>query len=71
MVGALITQGEVEAVAEFVLPLQCRALTRLLGVPETEAEAWTGWGTHVFHDGDQDGASVEAYSAAQFAKAEA
>ena len=41
---------------EFALPLQSRALALLLGMPEAAAEEWIGWGTHVFHDGDDSGA---------------
>jgi len=54
----------VEVVREFALPLQSRALTYLLNVPETEAETWIGWGTHVFRDagaGAKKGESLEAY----------
>jgi cytochrome P450 len=69
VVAAAIEQGEQDAVREFALPLQCRALTRLLGVPESEAALWVGWGLHVFHDGDDD-AGLEAYTDAQFARAE-
>jgi cytochrome P450 len=71
MVREAVEAGQIEAVQEFVLPLQCRALTRLLGVPESEAAEWIGWGTHIFHDGEQNGANVEAYTAAQFVRAEA
>ena len=38
-------------VREFALPLQSRALTYLLNVPEAEADTWISWGTHVFRDG--------------------
>jgi cytochrome P450 len=41
-----------DIVREFALPLQSRALTVLLKVPESEAQEWIGWGTHVFRDGD-------------------
>jgi cytochrome P450 len=67
-----VSQNELEAVREFALPLQCRALTRLLGVPESEAEQWIAWGVHVFHDdvsGAEEGVGLEAYTAAQFARA--
>jgi len=49
-------QKSVEVVREFALPLQSRALTILLNVPEAEADTWISWGTHVFRDGE-DGAS--------------
>jgi cytochrome P450 len=70
MVAEAIATGEVEAVSEFALPLQSRALTILLGVPESEADTYMGWGTHIFHDGDNEGAVVEAYTKAQFERAE-
>jgi len=43
-----LQRGEIEAVSGFALPLQCRALTHLLNVPESEADIWIGWGIHVF-----------------------
>jgi len=49
-------RDSVEVVREFALPLQSRALTYLLNVPESEAEEWISWGTHVFRDGG-DGAA--------------
>ena len=51
---------------EFALPLQCRALTRLLNVPEKEAEIWKEWGLHALTE-----EGLEEYTAEQFAKAEA
>ena len=51
-----IAQGEIEIVRDFALPIQSRALTHLLGMPESASEEWIGWGTHVFHDGG-DGAA--------------
>lgn len=64
----------IEIVREFALPLQSRALTYLLNVPESEAETWIGWGTHVFRDGGSGtakGAALEAYLHAQFDRAAA
>jgi cytochrome P450 len=55
-----------EAVREFALPIQSRALAYLLNVPESEAETWIGWGTHVFRDGDSKGGALEAYLHRQF-----
>lgn len=52
MVRAALEQPSIEVIREFALPLQSRALTYLLGVPESEAEEWIGWGTHVFRDGN-------------------
>ncbi|OYU14272.1 MAG: cytochrome [Alphaproteobacteria bacterium PA4] len=51
MIEAAAARPSVEIVRDFALPLQSRALTLLLGMPEAAAEEWIGWGTHVFHDG--------------------
>ena len=51
-VADAIGREQIEVVREFSLPIQSRALTRLLGVDDAEAEIWIGWGTHVFKDGD-------------------
>ncbi len=53
----------VEVVHQFALPLQCRALTHLMNLPESEAETWLGWGTHVFREGEgaKKGAALEDY----------
>lgn len=64
MVTWALTQEEVEIVRSFALPIQSRAMTYLLGVPEEEAQVWIQWGTHVFRDGKdgaQRGAGLEAY----------
>ena len=64
MVAKAKTVDRLEIVRDFALPLQSRALTYLLGVPEEEALTWMGWGTHVFHDGDDShakGSGLEAY----------
>jgi len=63
----------IEIVREFSLPLQSRALTYLLGVPESEAEELISWGLHVFRTGDgkQKGARMEAYINEWLDKAEA
>ncbi|MFD2256807.1 cytochrome P450 [Luteolibacter algae] len=53
------SRESMEIVREFALPLQSRALTHLLNVPESEAEIWISWGTHVFRDGG-DGTSKGA-----------
>ena len=70
--GALVAElledvagkGEVDIVRDFALPLQSRALTYLLGMPEAEAEEWIGWGTHVFRDGhnsSEKGSRLDRY----------
>ena len=64
MVSEVLSLDQVEAVHEFALPLQCRALTRLLNVPEKEAEIWKEWGLHALTEGD----GLEEYTAEQFAK---
>lgn len=54
----------IEVVREFALPLQSRALTYLLRVPEQEAHEWISWGIHVFRDGNDGhakGAALERY----------
>ncbi len=59
LIDAAVAKGTVEVVRGFALPLQSRALTFLLGMPEAAADEWIGWGTHVFHDGE-DGAAKGA-----------
>ncbi|MFU8892547.1 MAG: cytochrome P450 [Luteolibacter sp.] len=48
LLGQSLQRGEIEAVSEFSLPLQSRALTHLLNMPENEAGIWIDWGIHVF-----------------------
>lgn len=56
-------QPSIDVIHEFALPLQCRALTLLMNLPEAEAETWLGWGTHVFREGEgtKKGAALEEY----------
>ncbi len=56
LLAEALERPSIEVVREFALPLQSKALTYLLRVPEEEAEEWIGWGTHVFRDG-ADGAA--------------
>ena len=73
MVEAAASESVLEAVRGFALPLQSRALTYLLSMPESEADVWIGWGVHVFHDRDDDvesGHLLESYTGEQFRKAE-
>ena len=61
---AVCVKDEVDIVREFALPIQSRALAHLLGLPESEAETWIEWGTHVFRDGDDPsskGSVLESY----------
>ena len=58
----------IEVVNEFALPIQSRALTYLLNVPESEADTWINWGIHVFKvDGAlaKKGTALEDYLHAQ------
>jgi cytochrome P450 len=63
LLGQATAKSSIEVVREFALPLQCRALTHLMNLPESEAETWLGWGTHVFREGDgtKKGAALEEY----------
>ena len=64
MVEWALAQESVEVVRAFALPIQSRAMTYLLAMPEEEAQVWIQWGTHVFKDGEdgaQRGAGLEAY----------
>ena len=53
----------VEVVHQFALPVQSRALTYLLNVPESEAKTYINWGIHVFHDENGSGSQLEDYLA--------
>ncbi|HEY6167901.1 MAG TPA: cytochrome P450 [Verrucomicrobiae bacterium] len=66
-------RGSVEIVNEFALPVQSRALTYLLNVPESEAETYISWGIHVFKvtGGEfKKGNVLEDYLHAQLDRAE-
>lgn len=56
MLAAALAAETVEAVTEFALPLQSRALAILLGVPLSEADEWISWGVNVFKE--QDGPAL-------------
>lgn len=74
LVADALARDTIEAVGELALPLQSRALTVLLGVPEAEAERFIGWGVHVFHhggNGAEKGKELERYLGAEFDRAEA
>ncbi len=78
LIDGMLTQAlrreSIEIVDEFALPVQSRALTYLLNVPEAEAEVWIGWGIHVFKvtGGEfKKGTVLEDYLHAQFDRAEA
>jgi len=69
MVEAAIDRDRVEIVREFALPLQSRALAHLLKMPESEAEIWIGWGTHVFRDGEGSASVLDDYIEEQIERA--
>jgi cytochrome P450 len=73
MVADALGRESIEIVREFALPLQSSALTYLLNVPESEAETWIGWGTHVFREGNgrEKGAALERYLHQQLDRAAA
>jgi len=73
LVAAALGRDTIEAVAELALPLQSRAHTVLLGVPEAEAERFIGWGVHVFHGehGVAQAAALERYLGEQLDRAAA
>jgi cytochrome P450 len=68
------SRESIEVVEQFALPIQSRALTYLLNVPESEADTWIGWGIHVFKavsGGFKKGTVLEDYLHAQFDRATA
>jgi cytochrome P450 len=71
---AALDRESIEVVNTLALPIQSRALTYLLNVPESEADTWIGWGIHVFKvtgGGFKKGTVLEDYLHAQFDRAEA
>lgn len=73
LLDVVLCHEEIEAVSQFSLPLQSRALTHLLNMPETEADVWISWGIHVFKvtdGGFKTGNVLEDYLHAQFDRAE-
>lgn len=71
MFAMAMARESIEIVREFALPIQSRALTYLLNVPESEATTWISWGIHVFRDGVSKGNLLEAYLHGQFDRAAA
>ncbi len=63
LIADALQRDAIELVREFAIPLQSRALAALLNMPDSEAEVWIGWGTHVFREGDGEnkGAALERY----------
>ncbi|MFA7344968.1 MAG: cytochrome P450 [Terrimicrobiaceae bacterium] len=72
LVADALGREAVEIVREFAIPLQSRALACLLNMPDSEADIWIGWGTHVFREGDgkSKGAALEKYLNGLFDRAE-
>ena len=68
-----LDRDSIEIVRDFAIPLQSYSLTYLTNMPESEAEIWIQWGTHVFRDesGVSKGDEMEAYTNSLFDKAEA
>ena len=48
LLAQALASESIEVVNDFALPVQSRALTYLLNMPEAEADTWIGWGVHVF-----------------------
>ena len=73
LLSVAMERDSIEVVGEFALPLQSRALTYLLNVPEDEADTWVGWGIHVFRvsGGVKKGTAFEDYLQARFDRAAA
>jgi cytochrome P450 len=73
LLSSALERESIEIVREFAIPLQSRALACLLNLPDSEAEIWIGWGTHVFREGDgkTKGAALENYLNSLFDRGEA
>jgi len=74
VLSAALAARSLEVVHDLALPLQSRALTLLLNVPESEADVWIGWGIHVFRvtGGEvKKGVVLEDYLSRKFDEAEA
>ena len=67
---ALTGTGLLEIVHQFALPIQSRALTYLLNVPESEDDTYIEWGIHAFHDENGCGSTLEAHLALALKRAE-
>ncbi|WP_020208804.1 cytochrome P450 [Gilvimarinus chinensis] len=52
LITEVIQQNSIEAIHGFSLLLQSRALTILMNTPESEADTFISWGTHVFRSED-------------------
>jgi cytochrome P450 len=73
LISNALGRESIEIVNDFALPVQSRALTYLLNVPESEANTWIGWGMHVFKvtGGEfKKGTALEDYLHTQFDRAQ-
>ncbi|GAB1856155.1 hypothetical protein MHTCC0001_09900 [Flavobacteriaceae bacterium MHTCC 0001] len=52
LIDSVLDKDNLDAIGEFALVLQSRALTLLLNIPYEEAQTWISWGTHVFRSED-------------------
>ncbi len=52
LIDSVVDQDNLDAIGDFALVLQSRALTLLLNIPYEESETWISWGTHVFRSED-------------------
>lgn len=52
LIDSILDKDNLDAIGEFALVLQSRALTLLLNIPYEEAQTWISWGTHVFRSED-------------------
>ena len=48
IIDEMLLKEHFEVIADFSLPLQSKALTLLLNIPQSMAKTWIAWGTHVF-----------------------
>jgi cytochrome P450 len=77
MIDGVLASENTEIVRDFSLPIQCKALTYLLDVPESEADIWIDWGVHVFKDSsaggsaEKKGAVLERYLENRFNQSQA
>ncbi len=71
MLDEALSKESFEVIHDFAIPLQSRALTYLLNVPEKEADIWIGWGVHVFRvaGGLSNETGLDKYLREQFERA--
>ncbi len=73
LIEGALGRESIEIVRDFAIPLQSRTLAILLNMPDSEADIWIGWGTHVFREGDgrSKGTALEVYLNSLIDRAEA